>query len=365
MAGKDVRIKPNFIAGASINGVDLYPGDFGTPLALYSAKQDRLISSMAGYFIITGCDITPSATSGKLDIATGYIGHLVSGLFFEKKVPAVTAIATKTIANLASDAGLTAGECVWCSVEIDPSGAVAFNLGTKAVVGSAKIPTVTVGNVGRSLIYVPYGATTVSQSTSGTTDAKLFDVGVIQSILPARTVSDDQCTGTLGNQTTLASMLTAHSTSHFPADSLRPGDNIWIYGAHYMINPTGGTATSIESKVTGFGQTLFDITTSSTVASSGSGLTANICRVFFDVHILITATTSAKATLQWRRTAVASASAGEQATSERYEHALQFTGTINLATDNDIDLLVRNTPSSTTAAHTLMQFKIQKAPMIP
>lgn len=330
-----------------------------TLLALLNAKQERLIASMAGYFVITGADIVPSATPGKLDNATGYIGHLVSGLFFEKKVAAVTAIATKTITDLATDAGLAAGEAVWCSLEYDPAGVVVFNLGTKAAAEDAQIPSVVTGNVGKKVLYVPFGATTVSQSTSGTADAKLFDVGITQSVLPVRSVYAPTTFVALGNQTTLATIFDTHA-DHFPADSLRPGDVVSGVVSYYLLNPTGGTATAHESKLIFGGVTLIDITDSATSASAGSGFTANISRKEIDFDIEIISSISAKVRWCWRRQTTAAANAGEQTTAERYENLLNSTiattGVINL------DLQVRNTVSSATASHTLMAVSVTKRP---
>jgi len=343
------------------NLVDTNLTPIQTLQALNTIKVNQLIAARAGYYIISGCGITPSATAGHVDIATGYIGHIVSNLFFEKKVGASTP--TTTVAMLASNAGLTSGQAVWVNVEIDTTGAVVFNPGTAAAAEDAQIPeTVTSGNVLRSLIYIPYGATTVSQSTSGTADAKLFDVGVVQTILPVRTISDDLLSTALGNVTTLTSLVASHA-DHFPADSLRPGDVIVGHAAHAFTNPSTGTSSTFESQLTAFGVTVFDITSSGAIAASGSGLTGNVSRVFIDFTFTIISSTQAKSTYHWRRMTAGTPLAGPTGTAER----LEFLQTVAIDTTivNNIDLKVCNNTSSTGASHAPLAFTIEKRPAIP
>lgn len=295
-------------------GIGLGVASLNTLVALLSAKQDALYAAENGYFAMSGCALSVSGTAGEIQNAAGrlFIGTT------EKNVAANTAIST-TVTTLAS--GLTSGQAVWVKCEYDASGVIQFNSGTAAAAADATIPTTTAGRVLAGLMYVPFGATTVSLSTSGATDAKLFvEPLVTRAIHSARQLANIQAAQTAVTNPTASLTSLLNSAFSAPADSLAVGDIIEVTaGGTMLIHTTSTVALSIF--VGGVAQTT--ITTSSLTADTansrnwqvvGRGVVTAIgasahCNWDFKAYVTAAAATAAKLGTEFDTTTPASATA--------------------------------------------------------
>ena len=239
------------ITAKTITDIETDLASADTQMALNAAKVAAILSAESGYFVASGCALSVSATAGKVDLAAGIVFQTPTELNVSAATPATT------ITTLAS--GLSAGQALWCAVEIDTSGVAQFNSGTGAT--TPTFPTITAGRVLVGWLYVPFGATTVSLSTSGTTDAKLFDARVVRPNRGRRQVFKDSAHTTNSAPSSLTSLLA--STYSMPANSLAVGDLLVIDASGRITLPSTGNTSDSQFEVTVGGSVMFNLTTNS------------------------------------------------------------------------------------------------------
>lgn len=274
----DVRRKPNFVGGAQIGGVDIpLPSDFAAVNMLSgwnAAKILNLARVDSGIHIVDGCAVTPSATTGKLDMASGHS-------FFAPNDLNVSASAAfgSTVATLLSNAGATAGQSMWVTIEQDSSGNPQQNPGAASAL-APQIPDPTTGRAVLGYLWIPYGATIIDTALgTDNGNAKFYD-GRISRASRVRNVVVDQsmttytagtATNWLTNGTTLTQM---GPTAPGPANSMRAGDN-WSFsiGLRYVNNVSASTIRFLL----GMGATavVFDHTTTS-ITTNATGRSIEI-----------------------------------------------------------------------------------------
>lgn len=184
---KSVKERYDFLAGAGLLDTDISGltsvKDLQLQAALAAARLEVLrIAQASNRFVCTGLALSPSATSGKLDLALGTHFNGTN----EVNVAAQTAIST-TVTSLAS--GLTAGQSLWVSLEITSS-TVTFNSGSGAI--APVMPVISNSKAPLGLMWVPYGATTVDTDLTNINGAaKLYDVRSLRSgIIPSGWIHD-------------------------------------------------------------------------------------------------------------------------------------------------------------------------------
>lgn len=141
---------------------------------LYSADWNVLEAGAEGYCPASGCAISASGTAGKVDISAG----IASFGNVDVSVPAATAIGP-TVATLLTNASASAGQAMWCGIEVDSSGTPQQNPGSAATVtttGGPLKPPPTAGRVVVAYLYIVFGATVVDALlTNNNGNAKIVE----------------------------------------------------------------------------------------------------------------------------------------------------------------------------------------------
>lgn len=321
--------------------------------AVNSANLSARTLADAGQYVCTGGALSPSATSGKLDLAAGTDFMATT----EFNYAAQTAIAT-TITSMAD-----ATNPKWVIVELDSSGTVQFNQGSAAA--NPVFPAFTSNRTPHGYLYIPANATQVDTLlTTNNGLAKLIDARIVRSTPRSRLFATDTAQTALTNPTVLTTLLAAAPT--VPANSLNVGDTFRISASGLYKNTQNNS--TLEIKVL-FGTGVFDLTTASLTLDA-----SNFRRWTLDMTYTVTAIGASATGLADSRFWIAPAAAATTGTElsglgggtagDGGVGANGNAATYNSTAAQTIDLQAKIGTSSTTATVNLRHFSVEKVPAV-
>lgn len=326
---------------------------------LFAAYAEVQSFAFAGYNVSSGCDITPSGTAGRIQMAAGipFFGST------ERVCPAQSSIAASQISGLV-DTALPR----WATVEITTSATVVINLGTPF---AKPVPNpCTPGNVPLAWLYIPANANNAVDAdlSNPNGNAKIIDARAVMAVHPKRCIYRGPIAGVftgVTNPLSQTSLITLGSLPQFPANSLVLGDIIEFHAAGYYLNNSANTTMQLNILVGGVIFCQYNISPALTASASYRSWVL-YARSYFvtsgasaqpvtDAHLVITKAGSLNAMQQ--------ESSGSGANGDKADVFRPTGATVNTGNALDVDVKAIFGTSSAAGVVTLGSLIIEKIPV--